>query len=34
MVNRGKVRESVDDDIEMFGDDEVFGDFEDLEIGE
>lgn len=35
VVNRGKIRESVDDDNDdMFRDDEVFGDFEDLEIGE
>lgn len=33
-ANRGKARESADDDTEMFGDDEVFGDFEDLETGE
>lgn len=32
-ANRGKVRESADDD-DVFGDDEVFGDFEDLETGE
>lgn len=33
-AKRGKAGESADDDTEMFGDDEVFGDFEDLETGE